>query len=166
MIMIHFVDSPSEGPEISRFTLTSDRLVPSPAENRGRPRKIRVEKTQQIPVGSAKDIETSRGASEHNARKPQATMCSSYTRTSVIHSMPSPMEEPRTVVAVKEEYVSPDAKRKASPSQHERLASEKKMKQDFKKAEANRIFESEREKLKNRHVESHYANEVRNMHLR
>ncbi len=69
-------------------------------------------------------------------------------------------------VSVKEEYVSPDGKRKASPRLPDRASFEKKMKQDFKKSEANRIFEAEREKLKNRHVESHYAMEVRNMHLR
>eukprot|EP00794_Sanderia_malayensis_P009849 gene9849-10859_t len=152
-----------EGPDPSRFTLTSEGLVSSPADIRGRPRKIRVEKTQQIPVGNAKDVETSRVIPEHNPRK-QAL--STYTRSSVIHSMATPPEEPRMGVTVKEEYISPDGKRKGSPRLQDRQLFDKKLKQDYKKTEANRVFEAEREKLKNRHVESHYANEVRNLHLR
>lgn len=157
-------ENSQDGSDMPRFTLSGERSVPSPAENRGRPRKIRVEKTQQIPVGSAKDIEGSRGAPDHVSRK-QPTTCT-YARTSVIHSMATPPEDMRAVPSVKEEYVSPDGKRKSPAVSQERMPYEKKVKQDFRKAEANRIFEAEREKLKTRHVESHYANEVRNMQLR
>ncbi len=149
--------------EASRFTMTSEGLVPSPADSRGRPRKVRVEKTQQIPVGSAKEVELSRATSEQNPRKQPMT---TYTRSSVIHSMSTPPEEMRSGVTVKEEYVSPDGKRKGSPRAPERSSLEKKMKPDFKKMEVNRLFEAERERLKNRHIESHYANEVRNLQLR
>ena len=157
-------DSSQDGSDMPRFTLSGERSSSSPADNRGRPRKIRVEKTQQIPVGNAKDIEGSRGAPDHSSRK-QTTTCS-YTRTSVIHSMTTPPEDIRSVPSVKEEYVSPEGKRKSPAVSQERLNYEKKGKQDYRKTEAGRIFEAEREKLKTRHVESHYANEVRNMQLR
>ena len=72
----------------------------------------------------------------------------------------------RPAPTVKEEYVSPDGKRKSPAVLQDRISYDKKTKQDFRKVEASRIFEAEREKLKTRHVESHYANEVRNMQLR
>lgn len=69
---------------MGRYTLTSDnRLIPSPAENRGRPRKVRVEKTKQIPIGTAQDIAKVRGPAETSLpRKPSSS--SPVVRTSVI----------------------------------------------------------------------------------
>lgn len=58
-------ESDKEQPQMGRYTLTSDnRLIPSPAENRGRPRKVRVEKTHQVPIGTAQEIARSRGPAE------------------------------------------------------------------------------------------------------
>lgn len=73
-----------EQSQMGRFTLTSDnRLIPSPAENRGRPRKVRVEKTKQIPIGTAQDIAKVRGPAETSLpRKPSSS--SPVVRTSVI----------------------------------------------------------------------------------
>ena len=69
-------------PLTGRFTLTKDRLIPSPVENRGRPRKVRVEKTKQIPIGTAQDIAKVRGPAETSlTRKPSS---SPVVRTSVI----------------------------------------------------------------------------------
>ena len=163
--LLNISDNSQDGSDIPRFTLSGERSASSPAENRGRPRRIRVEKTQQIPVGDAKDIEGSRGASSDHSSRKQATT-SSYTRTSVIHSMSTPPEDMRSAPPIKEEYVSPEGKRKSPAVSQERLNYEKKVKQDYRKSEASRLFEAEREKLKTRHVESHYANEVRNMQLR
>ena len=40
----------SDQPQMSRFTLTSDRLVHNPIENRGRPRKFRSDVCKQASV--------------------------------------------------------------------------------------------------------------------
>ena len=80
---------------MSRFTLTRDnRLIPSPVENRGRPRKVRVERTQQIPIGTAQDIERSRGPAETALIK--KLLPSPMVRASVIQASTqalSPTEE-------------------------------------------------------------------------
>jgi len=154
-------ENSQDGSDTPRFTLSDDKSASSPAEKQSR--KVRVERTQQIPVGNAKDVEGSRGAPEHGSRK-QTTACS-YARTSVIHSMSTPLENIRPSPAVKEEYVSPEGRRKSPAVSQERLAYDKKFKQDYRKS-VSRQFEAEREKLKTGHVDSHYAYEVRNMQLR
>ena len=68
---------------MSRFTLTSDkRLIPSPVENRGRPRKIRASGTQQVPLPTAQEIAKSRGPVESPLCRKQSP--GSVIRASVI----------------------------------------------------------------------------------
>lgn len=53
--------------------MTSDkRLISSPAENRGRPKKIRVEKTEKIPIGTAQEVARSRGTMENPISRSRA----------------------------------------------------------------------------------------------
>lgn len=64
-----------------RFTLTSDkRLISSPSENRGRPKKIRVEKTERIPIGTVQEVARSRGAPESPAPRSRGTQDNSVGR--------------------------------------------------------------------------------------
>ncbi|XP_066923979.1 nuclear pore complex protein DDB_G0274915-like [Clytia hemisphaerica] len=82
-----------------RFTLTSDkRLVSSPAENRGRPKKIRVEKTETIPIGTAQEMARSRGAMESPSARSRASespigrkVTSPVVRASVIQGQLHPV---------------------------------------------------------------------------
>lgn len=86
---------------MGRFTLTSDnRLIPSPAENRGRPRKkVRVEKTQHVPIGTAQEIARSRAPGDGTTRDTGGSVLirkhpsSPVVRTSVIQgSTHAPVE--------------------------------------------------------------------------
>jgi len=84
-------ESEKEASQFSRYTLTSDnRLIPSPAENRGRPRKVRG-KLQQIPLATTQDTASAKLRSPGEmglSRKPSS---SPVIRASVIQGASNPL---------------------------------------------------------------------------
>ena len=134
----------SDGPHIGRFTLNRDKkLVPSPAESRGRPRKVRVERTQQIPVGNAKGTAGTASPSEQRMRK-QSDVSETSVRPSVIHSMQG---DPKSAMHGMEEKDSIQVGiKRSSPvesPQDKRLRSVESMKE-----EAKRSMEQDKSKIR------------------
>lgn len=65
----------------------------SPAENRGRPKKIRVEKTQSIPIGTAQEMARSRGKCDGCESPVPRKVTSPVVRASVIQGSLMPSSE-------------------------------------------------------------------------
>lgn len=76
-----------------RFTFTSDkRLVSSPAENRGRPKKVRVGKTETIPVGTAQEMARSRGTAESSVPRSRGA-----SESPIARKVTSPVVRPSVI---------------------------------------------------------------------